>query len=882
MTIYYINPASGADSNTGLSWAQAWKTFRGLRVQSKVPVAGDELRIAKSSEFTPPGPPEVETGWDYPDWYFRGVHIFDAFSDVLGSTQFASLSYDTGVQAGQARKYVSVSGGVVTPDMPAGSEAYDAYYASVHATAYAGEYNATGTTLFTITLGSSSSSSMSGVSGMTGWVRCHVPYTGAGTQDLPAGAITLSFYRDATLIANIALPSVRNSDTEWTPFSATFSAQPAVAASAMSVVVRRTGAALARDNSAFGLEFTEFGINKGQPIGYTDTVIGFDRTPPTYNYGSGQTSEIAGNENVKVFCEWMNAGDTYGLSSTLTLPTLDYLRRIPHTPARFIRAYAVTDVSLTGVTALSPAGSQGVFDLNGSLGGSVASPVLITGGWDTATDTVTGSSIFSAGMSHKLPSSFSLLDLNGADHVRVENVGACYGFASLFTRAKSVYLKGCMLPWALTPSAFGTATVDTHVTLEDMYVNPYILDGFGTIGDLTLKNTVGNATTSHSKARRAKQVRNLLMVDSHVSNVYGLDIRGDAVFDGCALMSTMSLNQLEFGHTLEVKNVKPLQTYNDITGALVGVSDNSRWDSITYRSTASLGYRFATATTGVSCVALVVFEGGDVPWASSGTVYPTSLRGDSALQTYTDGVNEFSSDGSAAAQENSPRGHTYGHMMGTRLPYRDADDPVRMSGDLLTPPWATHVHQDLEYVRETVNQPDVAFAGQVYLVKRLSNVQYRTNDSLFIMTGRTPGVVTWRTLKALYVKKAGNYRAHFGCMKENLYFSFYRAGGRMDGGFYVPLRMGIPSFPVSTGRLLGKLGVHCNTMIGRTKTLDYYESTEDDVAKGGGNLDLDQWHDYYIDFSLSGAGLVELRLRTGYGNAFPMNLFDILNIYELP
>ncbi len=69
MTIYYIDPTSGSDTNTGLSWAQAWKTMRGLRVASIVPGAGDEIRFAKSSVYTPSmGAYDRSSGVVYPLW----------------------------------------------------------------------------------------------------------------------------------------------------------------------------------------------------------------------------------------------------------------------------------------------------------------------------------------------------------------------------------------------------------------------------------------------------------------------------------------------------------------------------------------------------------------------------------------------------------------------------------------------------------------------------------------------------------------------------------------------------------------------------------------------------------------------------------------------
>lgn len=52
MTIYYVNPVTGSNANTGLSWAQAWLWPPG---NGAAVGPGDEIRFAKSTERTPAG-----------------------------------------------------------------------------------------------------------------------------------------------------------------------------------------------------------------------------------------------------------------------------------------------------------------------------------------------------------------------------------------------------------------------------------------------------------------------------------------------------------------------------------------------------------------------------------------------------------------------------------------------------------------------------------------------------------------------------------------------------------------------------------------------------------------------------------------------------------
>jgi hypothetical protein len=417
-----------------------------------------------------------------------------------------------------------------------------------------------------------------------------------------------------------------------------------------------------------------------------------------------------------------------------------------------------------------------------------------------------------------------------------------------------------------------------------MYINPMMLDGFGVIGDLSLKNVVGSGFPS-VKSTRYCEVRNLSMYATYVRDNYTLYVRGDAVLEQCSLTRPPILISTSFGHTLVFKNHKPAVTASTVQAGLIGTSPESRWELIDYQDTSYPTYSFpSNLSTGATCDAKITVKAGAIPW-NSGLMYPTALRGNSSTHYYTDGINDFSSSPTTGggSSEGSERGYTYGHFMGSRPLYYSLEQPNDMGvmGDILAPPWNYHRTGG---AREVVQSPDASAAGRVFLVKRFANIVYRSPEQLFIMTGRLPqysGGTSWLTLKAIYVPRAGNYRAHFGLMKENLQFNF-SLGGAYDGAISVPLTMPLPSNPVSSGIFLGRLGIYCNSMEGDSKTQNLYASTPAEAASGSGNQNLDEWHDFEIDFTTLGAGLVELRLGTGNGGAYAAAIFDVLNVYERP
>ena len=876
MTVYYVNPATGLDSNTGLSWAQAWRTLWGLQAASVVPGPGDEIRIAKTPTFTPTlGTITTVAGTTYASWYKRGVLGFSSDDMTLGRQTMRNLgSFSGGGGDSQPRRPYVYLTGTLTPDVPGTASDNNTHYPEIHATAYAGEYNAQNVELFGG--GYYSMSVPSGVTRhrMSGAIRCHVPYTGPGDDDLPAGALELRLYDGTTLLEVCPLPAIRNSDTEWTAFSYDFpvpwSADKYI--STLNIWVARTGVPLTRDSSPFGVELSPICFARQGGLPPFSTCMELTRQ----SSWSGNTGEVVGT-GMRVFAERIAEDDLW--CPELISVSAEATSRVSSTFAAFYEGYPVPELSRTGALPQSPPGAKGIFNLNGSAGGTAGSPLVIVGGWNTATDTVDGVTVYTAGLSHRLVSSFVWIDLHGSNHVRVENVVLCHGFASLFSRAGTVHLKACGLPYAPTQPAFGEVTTATNVTLENMFVAPTMLEGFGVIGDLTLLNTYYASQRNPQYAEARNEVGTLTITDSFMGvghTFYGparpTYVRGDATLTQCTLYMPPQLVSVAFGHTLRFVNHKPAASSMNVT--LIPTSPESVWDHIEYVDVSMPTYQFGSSlTVAPSADALITLA---TALILGPNCFATSLRGTPNTHAYTDGVNLFMSTAQIASREDEDRGHAYVHAATQRPAYSSWDwlDAVSQLGDASVPPWTYQKDMIAGTPAAVVDSPEFAVTGRVALSKRVSNITYRTDASLFVVSGRPTTAPGWVTVQAVFVPKAGHYRAHFGFMKENLTLQHVSSN-------YIeaPLTEFQPSVPISSGALLGHLGVFANYLVGSPKVVPYYASTAAEAAAGQGNVNLDEWVDFYIDFEVSAACLVEMRHGTKEFHSFSPTIFDILDVY---
>lgn len=873
MTIYYVNPATGSNTNTGLSWAQAWQSLRGLRQNSIVPTAGDEIRFAKSAEFTPDNGQWTWSGASQIVWERYGAQVIDTWeSDGINL-------YRSYIEATYGERFPFPPGlplaGTVTPGSPA---VYNK--PPIWANAPSGQMNAPSQELFGATCSLGASQAV-GRTRILGHMRCRTAYTGTGDQDMPAGSLAIVLKSYGTIIRTIPLPAIRNSATEWTPFEIDFTALPSSEITEMWIV--RTAVTLTRDNSPFGLEFTEMSMSIPTAVRPTATAWRFGRT----SYTSGRSTEHVGSNNIRPIGELANVTDANSGHMTICSDSND---RTPTAIAASHRAYVVPELPWVGTGGQSPSGNLGVFDLNGSTGGALGNPVRLTGGWDTGTGTRDGVTIFSGGLSAKYGSAFALFDLAGANHIKVEDIAAVYGFNSFFTRAKTIHLLRCSLPYAIS-KAFGVADQDTHVTMETMYVAPILLEGYGTIGDLTLTDFyyVSNA---NSVADFRNEVRHLTMTNAQLGRHWlrpGATLkttycRGNAVLDQCGLSYPPKLVSIQFGNTLEFKNHKAFaggtfQVY------LIPTAPESRWDHIYYSDTTMTSYGFfSQQPTAVTCDAKVSINS-QMPLFSSESAaanfYPTALRGDHVSGTYVDGLVYF---GRSTAP--SMRGiYATWEVQQTHLSNRTESMPavhpagLQTQSDVQHPPWSYRVTEEDPWTLIAENDPDIAPTGRIWVSRKFNNVTYRTTDTVFLCTmarvDATQGP-QWITLKNIYVPKAGLYRAHFGFMGENL--DWYNAN--LTVPFLRPLSLRTEYPSAADGRHLGSVAIASNALVGLTVERPYYAATSAELAHGAGNRNLNDWRDMFIDFETSRAGMIELRVGSTESGLFEMAIFDTLTVYE--
>lgn len=871
MTVYYVNPETGDNTLNGLSWANAWKSMRGLRQNSIVPAAGDEIRFAKSAEFTPSSGVPYNVGGSQIIWKRYGAEVLNTWeSDGISR-------YRTYAENVYGERYPfpqnTPLAGTVTPGNVAGNTS------PLWANAPSGQMNATDQELFgaNVSLGYWDAENRSRI---MGHMRCRTAYAGAGTQDMPDGSLALVIKSYGTIVRTIPLPAIRNSATEWTPFEIDFTPLPV--GELTEVWIARTSVPITRDNSPFGLEMTELSISRAEAARPLETILKFGRT----SYAGGRTEEVVGSNNIRPLGEFCDPTDPNG---TWVSISSDTNTRTNTTVETCLKAYKVPELPWVGTGGQSPSGSLGAFDLNGSAGGAVGNPIKLTGGWNTSTETVDGVTVFSGGVSAKYASSFALFDLGNADHVRFEDIGAAYGFKSFFTRGRSVYLKKCSLPFSVSP-AFGQATQDTHVTMETMYVAPLVLQNYGIIGDLTL-NDFFYVSNCLSTVDQYCEVRNLTMTNAQWGRHFMVPhnvlkktyCRGDAVLDQCCLSYPPALVSVVFGHTLTFQNHKAYSGTG--TAFLIPTSAESRWDHITYTDSTMPTYNFGSPNpTGVTCDAKVSINS-QLPMFSSenanANFYPTALRGDPFSGTYVDGLAFF------GRQLAPPMRGTYAvweamqSHLNNRTESNPAVHPTALTGqsDVAHPSWSYRVTEEDPWTLIAESDPDIAPTGRIWLARKFSNVTYRTSDTVFLCTMAGAEIAQgqqWITLKNIYVPKAGLYRAHFGFMGENL--DWYNGALTIPVMEPLTLRTEYPS--AADGRQIGSVAVAANGLVGLTIERPYYAATAADVVAGEGNRNLNQWRDIFIDFEVSRGCMIEMRVGSTEFGSFEMAIFDTLAVHE--
>lgn len=975
MTTYYIDPYTGDDSNSGLSWALPWRTMKAIEMTNTVLVGGDLVKIAKSPETsvtssTADTSPEVDEAWRLMqvgvrmedsisgDFYLPGEGAWYSASQTYLAGSMLNLSsrppliQDT-INGSSAVRYSSrvldttslpAAGTISTSLVSSGGTQSEPEFpekrSAVSAITSSGLYNVVDSVLFpigthTTSVPSAFSTYSISVESLSACVRCSPTFYGAGTDvDMPEGALQIKMIVKAAIGGALLheayssnLPAIRNSDSIWTPFTVDFPDLPILSGGSNYILdfyLCRTSLPIDRDSSEFGLVVSPGSVHPtslGSPSSRVYMASRGDAIPIPYNIPpitgdpytpvprAGAATGCAGN--IPAYLTTTLANNNNG-NIVLSAHSADNTRL--STDLVRVQAAYVDHLTWRG------SANKGVFYL-GDSGGVNGDPVVVSGGWNPVTDVLEGITALSGFLPFESVTDCALFDLGWSDYFSFENIVAANGFSSFFTRGRNVKLKNCCLPFSFKPG-FGDVSPTTNVSLEDMYVPPYALAGFGTIGNFSIKNVYAPYDAGSSADAR-NEVNDLYINDSHIGRVgvlplvkpgggfqYGfidvlapipLFVRGNAVLDNQSPLSQMCLVSVDFGHTLEYINPKGLQligTYTKFKVPGVYPHELSRWDRIKYAAHPTY----------------------DNPWSDGGKRlwnildYPRVTCDrliDQTEQVMTYGATSLLSsvylmpDSSAfdveymyIGNDTEPEWPTGEGWRGTQTLVQqgkssNSQNPHVYFAQMSTPP--EHNQKDDTGPVYVTDNPQVASMGGLFLAKPFKNIEYRdtanvylcstfdTNDR-YVNAGSLPDGVspTIRPrvypMKIVVLRKPGMYRARFGFMKENIRFTIPTSA--------IPNPV-VATFSYDTqGKLTiadkpsTHMGYVCIRVDGHAQAVPYYSSSVEDIAGNNSNKRLNKWTDIYIDFSITRAVDVRFELWSDDTGVLNYTIFDNLEVVE--
>jgi len=594
MPSYHIDPWLGNDTNTGASWAAAWKTLNGLRVNAVVPTAGDLLKFAKSEQGSQPSLAFTNTSL---------VNITLPYSSE-SATNFALKAY----QFGAPSNPMIGTWGWTPVAVPAFSSFNNGRPAS--AISSSGQFNTPGAKLVRAQQGGSLSIGASQYVYFSYGVQ--VPFTGVGDTHLPAGTFELWLCSDAngdTPLYVLPLPALNNNGS-WSTLVYDHGALfPSVSVTSWSL--RRSSTVISRDNSTFGLKIGV--VMLARPYSSTTQAWGMH----TILAASKGTSVSASPDAVLT--------DPFALAeqiaSRVNFPV--YLALAPnfrYTNSLTVKYRTAPCLNLgvvgTSLYSLAAVDSLGAFDLNGSAGGTGLSPLTLQGGYNTATDLVDGYTVFSAEASSDYGPKAALFDLSWADHIVINRISAVNGFASFVTRTRTLTMDACYpgvtlrLPYADSKSFLGLSDTQTHLTIKNVILPPYSIEFLGAIGNLTMENVYADCT-DRKAVQEYIECENFLMDRSHIGGWTGagqttvpgtlyVSVRENAEMRACThAYPPPIVNETRLGKTFEVTNSPAYPSWSASNSRWVPTRPLSRWGLIKYRNNNTTGHDWvSTPTTG--------------------------------------------------------------------------------------------------------------------------------------------------------------------------------------------------------------------------------------------------------------------------------------------
>lgn len=590
MTTYYIRPELGSNSSNGLSWETAWADLYALRVQSIALQPGDSVRIEKSDTKTP-------TAYTYDS---NGL---SANAQVSGSTS-AFVKY-----TGTSRMFLGGSGN---------STWTSAQAFSTFSNSDGGPIMASSTVLNTPSIKLSYKASTANGIDLSAYktlfiqLRMSTAYTGTGEQDIPPGTFEIWLCSDTTGTTPVqVIPIdiwVRNSTTNWSAFN--YKSASNFPSNVNSVAIYRSSASLSRSAVVWGVQFSQCTFYKGwsdaNPSG-KDVAV---KVTHTQHYNAGST--YYGHRNAPFGIGWMF--NQYAGTYFDAVTDVPYAGPVPYqffpptteTASVIARVFEIKGLHMVGTSKWnSGLGSQiAAFDLNGSAGGTSIAPILIEGGYDVGTNTVTGETLFGGG--HDWVTPYHFLDLQGAPYIKTTNISAFYGFSALIANpGTGLWIERCQFSQAPTP--VHGATSSTNLTFNycmASYTNMY---GLGTVGDLTIMNSkMGDGVVNAmGGVHRTIYCRAFYAINSALMTYYDaskltINAYEDSVVENFLFTGPLGWrfeNTTTYGKTLTFKN---LLTSTVQQGAAVNyspgfflTSDNSRWKKVIYEN---CDFAFLTTT----------------------------------------------------------------------------------------------------------------------------------------------------------------------------------------------------------------------------------------------------------------------------------------------
>lgn len=623
MTTYHIDPEAGLDSNSGLSWALAWKTLGAIRSNSITLSPGDLVKLAKSVE---------RTG-----------------QQLSSSISYITVSVSPNPSNTPCRHDIGTN---INASWVAGVTFTSFFGTTPEAMTFASSTGAIEVVNRKLFYRSCSTANLSTYSDVYLLFKSTTLYSGAGDVHIPPNTFNLCFCSDTlgnTPVLTVPIDIwIRNSTSQASGFY--YKGGASLPTNVGSISIWRTTNALNRTASLWGLSMSWATIS----IPWSST-IGFSFDMAIKDPGAAMAQSVYPGVRISPPGKfWVVDQDAWAYktnqktSQTTTLNTCIPSGAFMQT--NFTGGYTVSratylkDFHMYGTSGWSASpSSSGLYDLNGSTGGTLASPIIFEGGYNTVSDTVDGQTIFIGAVGMESLADYydggaitgpALLDLQSAPHIHIKNIQIAKG----------------ILSYAANPG--------THLKIENSFVSGfnYFVSGSGlsscnlhlkyitqagegllrltSLWSLTLENCnffVPNANVLGITFPRALEMETYASISSNYAfsnSTQGLllSVRKDADVSGGSMRGVGTVpivNLTNFGRTLTIRDTFTEDAATGLwTYSLFPTTTNSRWGRIYYNNISFYG---ANAVSNLADIGPSMNEVVEFGNSTSGATYLNAL-----------------------------------------------------------------------------------------------------------------------------------------------------------------------------------------------------------------------------------------------------------------